>query len=679
MASIDVTRRDFLKVSGGVGTGLVLAFYLPGCRPMAATSLDTFEPNAWIGIGTDGIVTLTIDKSEMGQGTHTALAMILAEELEADWSMVRLEVPVDPSSWERNMGTGGSTSVRGSYDLLRKAGATGREMLITAAAETWGVERSECRAERGEVVHTASNRRLGYGALAERAAALKAPADPLLKDPKDFTILGTEVKRLDIPSKVDGSAVFGIDVRVPGVLIASVERSRVFGGRVTGCDAAAAMAVEGVRHVVEVESTVGARTDGSWPARLESGVAVVADTYWQAITGRSALKTTWDEGANADLGSDAITQQFQSLAAEEGKPARNEGDAIRALSRTTRTIDAVYQVPYLHHATMEPMNCTAHVRAGECDIWAPTQTQSAAQTAVARALGVRPGKVRIHTTFLGGGFGRRLEPDYAAEAAVISQQVGGPVKVVWSREDDTHHGFYRPATYNRFSAVLGQDGTPVAWRHHIVGPSISAEKGWLGRGEIDDSSVEGAATLPYDIPNLRVEYTRADVPVPVGFWRSVGSSQNAFVTEGFIDELAVAAGEDPFEYRRRLLSRHHRHRRVLELAAEKSGWGTPLGAGCGRGIAVAEAFGSFVAHVAEVTVDDGGQVRVDRVVCAVDCGPIVNPDTIEAQMEGGVAFGLTAALYGKISIDRGRVQQNNFHDYQMLRMREMPRVEVSIV
>jgi isoquinoline 1-oxidoreductase beta subunit len=680
MASTDVTRRDFLKVSGGVGTGLVLAFYLPGCKPMAARSTDRFEPNAWISIGTDGIVTLTIDKSEMGQGTHTALAMILAEELEADWSKVRLgEVPVDPSSWERNMGTGGSTSVRGSYDLLRKAGAAGREMLRTAAAEAWEVERSECHAERGEVVHAASNRRLAYGALAERAATLEAPTDPPLKDPEDFTILGTRVERFDTPSKVDGSAGFGIDVTVPGILIASVERSQVFGGRVGSYDATAAMAVEGVRHVVEVESTVDARKDGSWPARLESAVAVVADTYWQAVTGRRALEIAWDEGANANLSSDAITRQFESLAAQEGKPARNEGDAVRALSRSTRTIDAVYEVPYLHHATMEPMNCTAHARAGECDIWAPTQTQSAAQTAVAKALGIRPGKVTIHTTFLGGGFGRRLEPDYAAEAAVISQKVGGPVKVVWSREDDTHHGFYRPATYNRFSAALGQDGAPVAWRHHIVGPSISAEKGWLGQGEIDESSVEGAATLPYAIPNLRVEYTQADISVPVGFWRSVGSSQNAFVTEGFIDELAVAAGEDPFAYRRRLLSRHPRHRRVLELAAEKSEWGTPLAVGRGRGIAVAEAFGSFVAQVAEVTVDERGRVRVDRVVCAVDCGPIVNPDTIEAQIEGGVVFGLTAALYGRITIDRGRVQQNNFHDYQMLRMREMPQVEVYIV
>ena len=670
-----ITRREFV----GASAGLVLAFYLPPGAGRSAPPAD-FAPNAWLRVGTDGTVTLTIDKSEMGQGPHTALAMILADELEADWSRVRLgPMPDNPSQWSRPMSTGGSRSVRTSWDTLRKAGATARAMLITAAAKTWMVDPATCRAENGSVVHAPSGRRLRYGSLARKAATLPVPENPPLKGPRDFRYIGTRMQRLDTPPKVDGTAQFGIDVTLPGMLVASIERCPVFGGTVKSYDAAKAKAVPGVRNVVQLDASPWTSTNGAWGVGCAAGVAVVAETYWQAVTGRRALAIEWDQGASASLDSAGIRAQFVRLAEQPGVEARKDGDAAAALAGAAKRVEAVYEVPFLHHATMEPMNCTAHVRSDECDVWAPTQNQTRAQEVAAELTGLPKEKVRIHTTLLGGGFGRRLEPDFVSEAVRLSKAVGGPVKVIWSREDDVRHGFYRPATYNRFAAALDAAGAPVAWTHRIVAPPILLKFGPLDKG-VDRTLIDGAANLPYAIPNVLVDQVAADLlPVPRGFWRSVGISQNAFVTECFCDEVAVAAGKDPFEFRRALLADKPRHRRTLELVAEKAGWGSPLPAGRGRGIALAEWAPTTCAQVAEVSVAADGTVRVHRVVCAVDCGPVVNPDTIEAQLQGGIVYGLTAALYGEITIERGRVKQGNFDDYPMLRLAEMPVVEVHIV
>lgn len=663
-------RRAFLQVSGSLGAGLVLGFRLPDAR-----GVFPFAPNAWVKVDTDGTVTVTIDKSEMGEGNHTALAMIVAEELDADWARVKVgPLPPNPAGWSRRMSTGGSTSVRTSYEILRKAGASARAMLVGAAAQTWGVEPSACSTRSGMVSH--ADHRLAYGTLAVKAASLPVPENPPLKDPRDFRILNTRVHRLDTPSKVNGSAEFGIDVRMPGMLFATVERSPVFGGKVQSFEAAAAKAVPGVRHVVELNGTPWTGVNGAWGVGTESGIAVVADTYWQAVQGRRALKITWDEGPNATLGD--IPGKLAALADQRGVTAKTTGDTAAALAGAAKRIEGVYTVPFLHHATMEPMNCTAVVRAGICDVWAPTQNQTRAQEVAAEAAGVPKENVRIHTTLLGGGFGRRLESDFVAEAVSISKAVGVPVKVIWSREDDTKHGFYRPATYNKLSAGLDAQNRPVAWTHHIVAPPVLTKFGPLQNG-IDRTLIDGAADLPYAFPNLFVDQLAVDLPVPIGFWRSVGASQNAFVVECFFDEVAAAAGRDPYELRRELLQTKPRHLRVLELAANKAGWGTPLPAGRGRGIAVAEWEPTTCAEVAEVSVASDGTVRVHRVVCAVDCGPVVNPDTIAAQMQGGVVFGLSAALYGEITIDKGRVQQSNFHDYPVLRIPEMPVVEVHIV
>ncbi|HJS43917.1 MAG TPA: xanthine dehydrogenase family protein molybdopterin-binding subunit [Gemmatimonadales bacterium] len=662
-------RRAFLEVAGTASAGLIIGFRIPDRRGAAP-----FAPNAWLRVDTDGTVTVTVDKSEMGEGNHTALAMIVAEELDADWSKVKVgALPENPAGWSRRMSTGGSTSVRTSWDILRKAGATARTMLVTAAAQTWGVEPGACRTENGVVLH--ASHRLGYGELAAKAAAIAVPENPPLKDPKDFRLLGKRTRRLDTPSKVNGTAQYGIDVRVPGMLIATVERSPVFGGKVKSFDATRAKAVPGVRHVVQLEGKPWTGT-GAWGVGTESGVAVVADTYWQAVQGRQALQITWDEGANAALGD--IPARLAVQGAQSGVQARKDGDVTAALAGAAKRIEQFYAVPFLHHATMEPMNCTAHVRADSCEVWAPTQNQSRAQEVAAEAAGLPKEKVRIHTTLLGGGFGRRLESDFVAEAVSISKAVRAPVQVIWSREDDTKHGFYRPATYNQLTAGLDEQNKPVAWRHHIVAPPILIKFGALENG-IDRTLIDGASDVPYAFPNVLVDQVAVDLPVPLGFWRSVGASQNAFVVESFMDELAAAAGRDPYEFRRQLLQAKPRHLRTLELAATKAGWGTPLPAGRGRGIALAEWEPTTCAEVAEVSVAPDGTVRVHRVVCAVDCGPVVNPDTIEAQMQGGVVFGLTAALYGEITIDKGRVQQSNFTDDRMLLMPEMPVVEVHIV
>jgi isoquinoline 1-oxidoreductase subunit beta len=670
-ATMKVDRREFLRSAAAGAAGLVIGFYLPdGGETGVAAAAGPFAPNAWIRVGTDDTITLVIDKSEMGQGVLTSLSMLMAEELECDWKKVRTVFAPAAREYANPVfglqGTGGSTSVRGSRDELSEAGAQAREMLIAAAAEKWNVDKTLCRAENGYVIQSQTKNRLSYGKLAEAAAKLPVPADVKLKDPKEYRIVGKDMKRLDSADKTCGRAEFGIDVRVPGMVHAAVARCPVIEGKVASFNADKAKAVRGVKTVVQISS----------------GVAVVADNTWSAMEGRKALEIKWDEGANASLTSAGISRLLADAASTPGGAvARKEGDAASGIAAAAKKIEAEYEVPFLAHATMEPMNCTAHVRADGCDVWAPTQFQTVNQLTAAKIAGLKPEQVNIHTTYLGGGFGRRAEQDFVIEAVEISKAVGAPVQVTWSREDDIQHDFYRPVSHCRFEAGLDAEGWPVAWKNRIACPSIMSRffPGSVKNG-LDDSSVEGAADLPYGIPNILVDYQLTETGIPVGFWRSVGHTQNGFFSECFIDELAAAAGKDPYEFRRKLLQKEPRHLGVLELAATKAGWGKPLPEGRYRGIAVLSSFGSYVAEVAEVSVEKkSGEVRVHRVVCAVDCGRYVNPLTIEAQMQGGIVYGLTAALYGAITIKGGRVEQGNFDDYPALRMNEMPKVEVHIV
>jgi isoquinoline 1-oxidoreductase beta subunit len=669
---VNLSRRQFLKAGATLGGALVLGFSVPleGLRPPEARSESEFVPNAFLRIDRDGAVTVVVPQSEMGQGILTSLPMIVAEELDADWRRVSFEqAPAEKAYYNPLFGreaTGGSTSVRGFWKPLREAGATGRAMLIAAAAKTWGVEAATCRAAEGTVRHPPSGRKLTYGELAGTAAGLPVPANVPLKSPGEFTIIGRPLPRLDTPAKVKGEAVFGLDVALPGLLVAVVARCPVFGGRAVSFDDAQTRRIPGVKHVV----------------RIDSGIAVVADSFWAADQGRRALKANWDNGPEASLSDASIERLFQAAAGQPGAVAKNEGDVERALAASARKIEAVYRVPYLAHATMEPMNCTAWVRRDKCEIWAPTQAQTASQRVGVSLTGLPEEAVFVHTTFLGGGFGRRGVTDFVSEAVQVSKAVGAPVKVIWTREDDMRHDHYRPSTYNTLSAGLDAQGWPTAWKTRIVGPSILAALGGAmgGRGmAVDPTSVEGLADLPYAIPNLRVEYAEEEPGIPVGFWRSVGSSQNTFIAESFLDEIAAGGGKDPFELRRKLLAGRPRHLGVLNLAASRAGWGKPLPKGRSQGIALAESFGTYTAEVAEVSVAGDGTVRIHRVVCAVDCGMNVNPDTIKAQMESGIVFGLTAALYGEINIVGGAVKQGNFDDYEMLRLRDMPEVEVHIV
>ncbi len=679
-----ITRRSFLKVSAVAGAGLTVGVELPigGRAPRAmAQSVQPFAPNAWLRITADNIVTIIVDKSDMGQGVTTAMPMLIAEELEADWSLVRVEMAPASSEYAnrwwaawfrgsrdiaspRPQMTAASSSVAGSWLPLRQAGAAAKEMLVEAAAREWGVAPQACTAENSTVVHVPTGRRFTYGELADKAAKLPVPANPKLKSPKEFRLIGKRIPRLETPRKLDGSAVYGIDVKVPGALAATVARCPVFGGRVKSFDTTRAKNVKGVRHVVGIES----------------GIAVVADAFWPAKLGRDALDVTWDEGPNASVSSASIRRMFVEAAAESGPVARKEGDTAAALTGAARVLEVVYEAPYLAHTTLEPMNCTAHVRPDRCEIWVGTQWQDGAQYVAAKITGLPRESIKIHTTLLGGGFGRRFEHDFVAEAVEVSKRVGAPVKVVWTREDDMQHDFYRPVTYHRLSAAIDSKGMPVAWVHRIVCQSISErlfpvsiQKG------VDQFSVFGAADIRYAIPNIRVESITKETGVTVGAWRTPGPCQNTFVVECFLDEVAAAGGMDPYELRRRLLTKAPRHNAVLELAATKAGWGQSLPPGHFRGIALTEWIGTVVAEVAEVSVSPEGSVRVHRVVCAVDCGVAVHPDIVEAQIEGGVAYGLNAALHGEITIANGRVEQSNFHDYLMMRIDEMPAVEVYIV
>ena len=664
-------RREFLKKSAVGGSALVIGCYLPGkYEALAGTPpKDPTAINAWVQIASDDSVTLLIDKSEMGQGISTALAMVVAEELDLNWNKINtIFAPAAPQYFNPIFGlqgTGGSSSVRGSWEPLSKAAATAREMLVATAAKRWNVDVSACHTEASSVVQTATGKRIGYGALVEEASKMPVPAVAKRKDAKDYAIIGKATKRIDSSIKVTGKATFGIDVRRPGMLHAVVARCPVFGGTVEGFDATNAKSVRGVRDVVQIST----------------GVAVVADNTWSAMEGRKALQIKWNEGPHSKLSSDSIRKLYREQTEKQGAIARKDGDAAGSLASSPKKIEAYYEVPFLAHATMEPMNCTADVRADGCDIIAPTQFQTFAQMTGAKIAELKPEQVRVATTYLGGGFGRRAEQDFISEAVQLSKALHAPVQVTWSREDDMQHDYYRPAVLVKLEAGFDGNGKPVAWRTRVVAPSIMSRffPGSLKDG-IDESAVEGLSTLKYDVPNFEVDYVLTETGVPVGFWRSVGCSHNGYFAECFVDEMAKATGKDPVEFRRNMLAKDARWRGVVELAAEKAGWKKPLPDGRFRGIAVVESFGTYVAEVAEISIDRKAKsLEVHRVVAAVDCGRYVNPETIRAQIEGSIVYGLSAALKGEITLTDGRVDQSNFNDYDVLRIHETPQVEVHIV
>ena len=627
-------------------------------------------PNAFVRIGADGLVVLTMPYVEMGQGTYTSITMLIAEELEVDLKQVRLEhAPPNEKLYANPLlgvqATGNSNAIRGAWQPLRQAGATARIMLVSAAAKRWNVDPESCRAQGGEVRHPPTGRSIKYGALAAEAARMPVPETVVLKRPADFKLIGTPAKRLDTAAKVNGTAVYGIDVRPPGVKIATLAQSPVFGGRLKSVNDAAAKAVKGVHQIV----------------RLDDAVAVVADHMGAAKKGLAALVIEWDDGPHAKLNTEDIVNELKKATLSPGAVAQNIGDTNKAMAIAVTRVEATYQVPFLAHATMEPMNCTVHVRKDGCEIWVGSQALARAQATAAKTTGLPLDKVVVHNHLIGGGFGRRLEVDGVTRAVEIAMQVDGPVKVVWTREEDIQHDMYRPCFFDRLSAGLDDKGTPVAWSNRFAGSSIIAR--WLPPGfnnGLDPDTTEGAIDLVYALPNLHVEYVRVEPPgIPTAFWRSVGPSHNVFVTESFIDELAAAAKQDPVAYRRVLLDKAPRAKAVLELAAQKAGWGRSLPARVGRGVSVQFVFATYLAQVAEVEVAKDGAVRVRRVVCAVDCGTVVNPDTVRAQIQSAVIFGITAALHGEITVKGGRVEQSNFHDYQMLRMSETPAIEVYIV
>ena len=693
------TRRRFLKTSAAAGGALVLGFVIApaigrarreGAMRDLAETTGEFRPNAWLSIHPDDRIVFTLDRVEMGQGTMTSHPMLIAEELEVDPTAIEVEFAVADRSYNHpEFGlqiTGGSSSVRTSWEQLRHAGAVAREMLRAAAAEEWAVPIEECVAEHGAVVHRPTDGRRTYGSLTQVAAHQSMP-DPPLKAAKDFKVLGAALDRFDAPLKVNGSAVFGIDTAVPGMVTAVIIRPPVLGAMVKTFDATGALTRPGVHTVVDIPP----------------GVAVVADTYWQARTAVDAVTVEW-EGGHATLHSDVLSEELRQLTAVPGSEVRNDGDAELVLAAHSSTVEAAYEVPHLAHAPMEPQNCTAHVNGDRCEIWAPTQSPGVARDLVATALDLPLDNVVVHTTFLGGGFGRRLVSDFVLEAAHLSKRIGQPVKVIWSREDDMCHSLLRPQVRHVLRAALSETGVPLAWRHRVAAPTLlgSIIPEWLpamtpgavpqaldrglsrmvggvfhGDWVADPTSTEGARDTPYAIENVRVELALHDPGVPIGFWRSVGHSHTAFAVESFIDELAEAAGQDPYAFRRELLRNAPRHRGVLDLAAEHAGWDTPPPAGIARGIAQHFSFETYVAQVAEVSVVDD-RIRVHKVVCAVDCGRVINPDIVRAQMESGIVFGLSAALKQRISYADGHVEQENFHNYEMLRMNEMPEIEIVI-
>jgi CO/xanthine dehydrogenase Mo-binding subunit len=675
-AVVNVSRRGFLAGGMAAGACLVLGCSVspqqvpagaaapkPLPTPQSAPPTASFAPNAFLRIDSDDKVTLWMTKPEMGQGTHTSLPMLIAEELEVDWTSIHFErTDFDPKYL--NQSVVGSSSIRKNFLPLRRLGASARAMLIAAAAARWKVAADSCRAERGSVVHPPSGQTLRYGQLVEAAAALPVPAesDVPLKDPADFKIIGTRLPRVDSPAKIDGTAAYGADVRLPGMLFATVVHCPVFGGKIGSVDPADAMKIPGVRRVLELPPHT---------------VAVVADSTWTAMKGAQALRVNWDEGPHAKLDSARIARLLADRARDAAATGHKEGDAARALSGAAKKLSASYELPFQAHASMEPMSGTADVRKDGCDVWASMQMPEMLVKEIKELTGLGADAIRIHIPYLGGGFGRRAESDVPVQAIKLSKEMGAPVQLVWSREEDIQHDVYRPASHHHLSAGLDAAGRLVAWTHRIVAPSIAAQRGWT-KGPLDQMALEGAE-ISYAIPHVLVEYAMANTAIPIGFWRSVYNSQNAFANECFLDELARLAGKDAVALRRELLASAPRLKAVLDLAAEKAGWGTPLAPGKGRGIATHASFGSFLAQVAEVSVAADGEVKVDRVVCAIDCGVAVHPVSVEAQVESAIVYGLSAALKAEITIDKGRVVQGNFDDYPVPRMRDAPAIEVHIV
>jgi isoquinoline 1-oxidoreductase beta subunit len=691
---VSPTRRRFMRMGAATGGGLLFGFSLFGCQNKdgsrkeqpseqavghAATAASNEAPglarDAFIRIGRDGIVTFIVHKVEMGQGTFTALPMLLAEELGADLGKVKLEqAPADNKLYSDPLlggqVTGGSTSIRGAFKPMREAGAMVRTVLVQAAARNWSVDPSTCQVVAGTVRHGASGRSAGFGELVDAAARLPLPKEIELKKAADFTLVGKPMKRLDSAIKTNGQAQFGIDARLPNMAIATVAACPVPGGRLAAVDEQKALAVKGVRQVL----------------RLDNAVAVVADHMWAAKQGLAAAAPRWDEGANARLSTASIVTDMMKASGTAGAVAESKGDALKALAQDGgRRVDALYEIPFLAHATMEPINCTVDLREDRCDLWVGTQVPSFAQGAAARVSALPLEKVQVHNFYIGGGFGRRLEVDYVTQAVAFAKAAkAGPIKFVWTREEDIRHDMFRPYYVDRLSARLDDKGMVAAWFHRVTGSSIMARFAPPAvKDGVDPDAVEGARDLQYAIPDMRVEYVRHEPPVPTAFWRGVGPTHNIFVVESFIDELAQASKMDPVAFRRQMLARSPRTLAVLNLAAEKAGWGKPLqpiaGRRVGRGVSCQFAFGSYMAQVAEVSVGADGDVRLQRVVCALDCGQNVNPDTIVAQMEGGIIFGASAALWGEITFDKGRVQQSNFGDYRVMRMSESPAIEVHIV
>ena len=666
-----ISRRSLL--TGGLAGGFLLAFHLPvravnePVQPPDNTD-GKFAPNAFIRIDAAGKTTLVMPQVEMGQGIYTALAMILAEELDGDFSSVVLEhAPADEKLYANPLfgiqATGGSTSVRAFWKPLRVAGATARAMLVQAAARQWQVEPASCAASSGVVSHSESGRKLSYGELAVAASSLTPPKDVELKDPRNFVLIGKPLKRIDTPDKVNGRAVYGIDAMLPGMKFATLAACPVFGGKVGSVDDSAARKIPGVQKIIV----------------LDDMVAVVGDHMWAAKKGLDALIVNWNEGATSGVSSKEIWDDLRAAGEKDGVVVKSDGDIAKGLAGGDK-VEAAYEVPFLAHATMEPLNCTVHVKPDSCEVWTGTQVVARVQSEAAKAAGLPPEKVTVNNHLIGGGFGRRLEPDMVVAAVRIAKQVDGPVKVVWTGEEDIQHDIYRPVYRDTIAATLS-DGRIIGWKYRVTGASIMAR--WLPpafQKGIDIDAIDSAVDIPYDIPNIHVEYTRAEPPgVPTGFWRGVGPNNNVFAIESFMDELARKAGKDPVAFRRDMLGKNPRLQAALDLVAEKSSWGQPLPARVGRGVSVQPSFGSFIATVVEAGIDDQGEVHLRRVTAAIDTGIAVNPDTIVAQFEGGLIFGLTAALYGEITIDKGRVQQSNFHDYRMLRIDQAPRIEVHVI
>ncbi len=674
------SRRKFIITSGVVGTGLMVGFRVAHANDYV--SLDkVFKPNIWITIDTAGHASIVLAKSEMGQGVMTALPMLIAEELEIPWNSISVKQANSPlESAYGNQTTGGSGSVRGAWEPLREAGAVARILLTEAAAKQWGVDITECEARSGKIYHKLTNKNISYGELVNVASTLPLPKNIVLKSPKNFRTIGTNVQRTEGLLHVTGQADYGTDVRFPGQLTAIIVHCPVFGGSLKSFDASEARRIKGVRKFL----------------KINSGIAIVADNYWAAKKAKKLLDIRWNEGQSTNTSSNSIREKFINAMKEDGAIAQKMGDVETIFDGSRKIFTSEYELPFQAHATMEPMSCTADIAKGKYEIWAPTQSPRNAYEEVfkhgfsevisiyekvkRKITGKSPDSIRVNTTHLGCGFGRRLQQDYVAEAVQISRETGSPIRLVWPREEDMQHDFYRPANFNQISAILNDAGKPVGWRHKIVGPSISDYLwGEINPGEVDSLAVEGAINLPYEIDNIEIRWIKVDTPVPIGMWRSVGHSQNAFVVESFIDELANHTEQDSLEYRLSLLDDAPQHKAVLEMCAEEAAWGNILAEGHFQGLAVHKSYYTYVAHIVDLSVEDDGYVRVHKVISAIDCGTIINPDMVKAQIEGSIVFGLNATLKGAITIENGRVKQSNFNDNQILRIKEMPEVEVHFI